>query len=239
VGIDYQQITKDFKEGDIVQRYFPAYVAMSPFVGRVTAVHRGTGFCDVQWPHGNERVSSDELVRTNPELVRYLPSSLDTSFQTIEVMKARKAAVQGIWRTVEVPPSFHREVAYLWSKGLNEVQAYDEVWKRHASMYSDEVLRDEVLKFYRVARNLVELRIQSALNTKAAAYWVAQNRQYRVSQQEAASRKPACPRCGTGMRRATYKMHEGNRVRLFACPKDLFLIKEEHLLGPTGSPVVW
>jgi len=41
------------------------------------------------------------------------------------------------------------------------------------------------------------------------------------------------------MRKTTYKMDKGTRARLFACPKDLFLIKQESILGPEGQPVEW
>jgi len=93
-------------------------------------------------------------------------------------------------------------------------------------------------KFYLVAGNLTELRIQQHA-TKTAAYWVAQNRQYRVTSEELGAMKPGCPKCGRQMRKTTYKMTKGQRERLFACPKCLFLIKREHLLGPDGQPIGW
>jgi hypothetical protein len=34
-------------------------------------------------------------------------------------------------------------------------------------------------------------------------------------------------------------MSKGERHRLFACPKDLYLIKMDNLLGPDGNPVGW
>lgn len=240
MAIDYWKLTRDFKEGMAVQKFFPGYDAISPFTGCVTAVHRGLGVVDVQWPHGNERCFPDELVICNPAIVRYLPPTLDQSMLTYDVQKARKTANAGpkLWRTYEVTPGFHRDLATLWIRGASEVQAYDEMWHRHASMTSDDVLREEVTQFYTVAKNLADLRLsQHAMKT--AAYWGAQNRQYRVSQQEVTSRVPTCPKCGTGMKKTTYKMQKGSRVRLFACPKDLFLLRQNDLLGPDGTPVTW
>ena len=242
MGIDYWQLAKDFSDGDPVQKYLPGHPGgLSPFIGRVTAVHRGLGMIDVQWPTGNERVSADELVRVNPELARWLPPTLDQSYSAYDIQQARKlwaSSRQNLWRTTELPAGFHRELARLWLKGANEVCAYDDLWGRYASQTPDDILRDETAKFYRLACNLVELRIQQHAQ-KTAAYWVAQNRTYRATRDELGAKKPACPKCGTKMRKTTYKMDQGARARLFACPKDLFLIKVTDILGPEGEPVEW
>lgn len=239
MGIDFWTLTKDFKNGMTVQKVFPRWDGLSPFVGRVTAVHPGLGCIDVQWPHGNERCFSDELVIVNPAIMRFLPPTLDQSTLTYDVAKARKEASTGkLWRTIEVPPGFHKDLAKLWSKGAGEIQAYDELWYRYASVTPDDVIRDEVSKFYLVGSNLATLRL-SQHATRTAAYWAAQNRQYRVTQQELSTRQPQCPKCGTVMKKTIYKMHKGDRVRLFACPKDLFLLRQDDLLAPDGGPVVW
>lgn len=238
--IDYWRLTRDFKPGDTVQKYIPSATGMlSPFIGRVTSVHRGLGCVDVQWPFGVERVSSDEVVRINPELQRYLPPTLDQSYASYD-QRAKQASGAGVrWRTVELPAGFHRDLAFLWTKKATEVAAYDQLWRKYNSLGApDDGLRDEVGIFYRVARNLVGVRAQEVAR-KSAAYWTAQNRQYRVTQQELTARKPNCPKCGGGMRRTVYQMAEGAKHRLWACPTDLFLVKQEHFLGSDGTPVEW
>lgn len=237
--IDFWQLTKDFTPGAVVQKFVPGYGGLSPFVGRVTAVHRGLGCVDVQWPFGVERVTPDELVRVNPNLCIYLPPSLDQSYLSQDILKGRKASGLQLWRTVELPQGFHRDLAACWSHGLSDVAAYDRVWTRHAAFGAqDDAIRDEVLKFYAAASNLNEMRLRVHA-TRTAAYWAAQNRQYRVTSEEVGARKPACPKCGTMMRKTTYKMDKGARVRLWGCPKDLFLVKTTDLLGPGGEPVEW
>ncbi len=237
--IDYWKLTKDYKIGDAVQKMAPDWASLSPFVGKVTAVHPGIGFCDVQWPFGIERISPEELVKVNPALMRYLPPTLDQSYSTVEqeIAQARTASKK-LWRTTEVPPGFHRDLAQMWSVKANEVAAYDELWHRYATSADDASIRDEVAKFYQVASGLAELRIQQAA-TKTAAYWAAQNRKFRVTQQELQNMTPSCPKCGTPMRKTTYKMHKGTCIRLFACPNDLYLLKRDDLLAPDGGPVVW
>ena len=238
--IDFWELAKDFKTGQAVQKYMPGDPGgLSPFVGRVTAVHRGLGMIDVQWPTGNERVSSDELVVVNPALQRYLPPSLDQTYLGYDTLRERQASSQPLWRQIEVPQGFHKDLARLWLRKASDVVAYDDMYRRYALLgVSDDLIRDEVAKFYQVASNLVDLRLQNHAR-KTAAYWVAQNRQYRVTQEEIEGRRPLCPKCGKKMRKTTYKMEEGARQRLWACPKDLFLIKQDHMLGPGGEPVVW
>jgi hypothetical protein len=242
--IDFWKLVKDFSQGDTVQRFAPGAggYSLSPFVGRVTAVHRGLGVLDVQWPYGNERMSPDEVVRVDPKITSWLPPEFDQSYDSYDIQKARArwASANGsLWRGSDLPAGFYTEVAKAWSKGASEVGAYDAVWHRFAAQgVADESLRSEVAKFYQVATRLTDLRIQQSTK-KAAAYWVSQNRQYRATQSELEGRKPSCPKCGTAMRRTTYKMDKGARMKLFACPKDLFLIKTEALLGPQGEPVGW
>lgn len=241
--IDFWELAKDFKAGDTVQKFMPGDPGgLSPFIGRVTSVHRGLGNLDVQWPFGVERVCPDEIVRVNPDLQRFLPPTLDQTYDSYDVRsgQAKKASRPTLWRTLEVPAGFHRDLASLWSKRASEVDAYDHLWRKYAAqgMLEDDILKDEIGKFYLVARNLVDLRAKQHAH-KTAAYWASSNRQYRATQEELTARKPFCPKCGTKMKRTTYKMDKGAKHRLWACPKDLFLIKQEHMLGPEGEPVEW
>lgn len=235
--INYWELVKDFKVGDSVQKFMPGHSALSPFYGRVTAVHRGIGFVDVQWPFDNVRETPEDLVRVNPEFLRYLPPM--GTFSWYPGQDTMKQASRSLWRTTEVPAGFHQSLAKLWSKGTHEISAYDELWHRYASMNADdESIRDEVDKFYRFGRNQVEVLLQQEI-PKQATYWVATNRQHRATKQELTGGQPNCPKCGTGMRKTTYKMADGQKTRLFACPQDLYLIKQADILGPSGEPVNW
>jgi hypothetical protein len=234
VAIDFWALTKDFAPGDYVQRVVLGQ-GLTPYMGRVVAVLPGIGFVDVQWPFGNERVSPEELVKMNPKFSPYLPP--EVTFSYFPELKARQASGSA-WRTTEVPAGFHKELARVFHKGAGEVHAYDELWHRYASFSDDEALRDEVGKFYRFASNSLDMFLDYFAQ-KTATYWVSQNRTHRATRSEVDVRKPNCPRCGAQMRKTTYKMAEGQRVRLFACPKDLYLIKQADILGPEGSPVEW
>lgn len=237
--IDYWALTRDYVIGDFVQKYVPSrQMTLSPYVGRVTAVLKGIGFLDVQWPFGNERVSPEEVVKVNRQFAQYLPPEINFSYYPgLEQQQARQASKLP-WRTAELPPGFHKELSKLMHRGASEMQSYDELWHRYASYSNDEVLRDGVTTFYRFADNAMTMFLE-AQAAKQATYWVSQGRQHRATQTEVAARCPNCPKCGTAMRKATYKMAEGMRQRLFACPKDLYLIKQTDILGPTGEPVAW
>jgi hypothetical protein len=233
--IDFWKLTKDFAVGDRVQQVIHG-TGLTPFVGRVLAVMPGIGFVDVQWPFGTERVSPEDLVRMNDTFSPYLPPSV--TFSYFPGYDVTKTAAAGQWRTTEVPPGFHRELAKLYYKGASEVKAYDELWHRFASFSDDASVRDEVSKFYRFAFNACTMYVEQFAR-RTAVYWAAQNRQHRATRSEVEARCPNCPRCGKSMRKATYKMDKGAKMRLFACPKDLFLIKQTDILGPEGQPVEW
>lgn len=243
MAIDYWDLAKSFGLGDIVQKYAPTYCALSPFVGRVTAVLPGIGFVDVQWPYGNSRESPEDLVKVNPQFSLYLPPATDFSYYP--GWDATHKASTSVWNTQAVPPEFYKELSGMWAKQQTEIAAYDEMWHRYAGQnWGDEALRDEVAKFYLFATNTVDVMIQQAVRestrtAKTAAYWVSEGRQYRCTKTELKSRRPNCPKCGTPMRKTIYKMDEGRRARLFACPKDMHLVKQTNFVGPDGQAVEW
>lgn len=232
MSIDYWTLTRDFAEGDFVQRILPGQ-GITPYVGRVLAVMRGIGFIDVQWPFGTERVSPEEVLKVSQKSW-FFPPTLTFSYFPGQDAQSKNAG----WRTTELPQGFHKELARLYYKGASEIRAYDELWQRFASCSDDAAIRDEVSKFYHVGSGLLDLILERAA-VKTATYWAGQNRQHRATKSEVDAGRPNCPKCGTPMRRTTYKMAEGQRMRLFACPKDLFIIKQTDILGPGGDPVSW
>ena len=238
--IDFWRAARNFQKGDTVQKWFlePGVSALSPFVGQVLAVHRGLGFCDVQFPYGTERVSAEELIQVDPKITGILPPALDLTRTTYDTERAReKWASTSRWASEKLPPTFYKDLSAQWGKGASEMDAYDNLWHAHQAA-ADSVLKDEIQKFYRLASKLPDLRLSNHIQ-KTATYWVAQGRQYRVTSEEIQAKRPQCPKCGTKMKRTTYKMEKGARHRLFACPKDLFLIKSEAILGPLGEPLGW
>lgn len=241
--IDYWKLTRDFSQGDVVQKIDVIDGDLSPYVGRVTAVLRGIGCLDVQWPFGNERVFPDDVVKVNPKFLRYLPPSLDQTYMTIEIEKARKVGSASPWRK-DLPPKVYVDLARYWHGKVGEVVAYDNLYRTLAPNVDDGALREEVGKFYSFARNAGIMLVQQvaesqSFTNRSAAYWVAQNRTYRATSDDISLGKPSCPKCAKAMRRATYKMHEGAKVKLFACPKCLFLLDPVSILGPSGEPHTW
>ncbi len=56
--VDYQQRASEFAVGDIV---YPFMSGNSDNSGRVMAVYPAIGMCDVEWPHGSERMAVEDL----------------------------------------------------------------------------------------------------------------------------------------------------------------------------------
>jgi len=238
VAIDYWALAKEFSQGDVVQKINYIDGDLSPYVGTVTAVLKGIGVLDVQWPFGNERVFPDDVVRVNPQFIRFLPPQFDQSYVTVEIERARKeASSKSLW-SKQFQPSVYVELARHWHKGASEVIAYDDLYRALCPNVDDEALRTEVAKFYLFAKNAGEVRIEAHLQ-KAAAYGGSQNRQYRATFQDIKAGRPSCPKCSNKMRRSTYRMQEGARHKVFACPKCLYIIDPVSILGPSGEPHQW
>lgn len=237
--IDFWALSKDFRAGDLVQKFMPGRSEVSPYTGRVITVLSGIGFLDVQWPFGAERVSPEEVVKVNPEFARFLPPTLNTSYYPGYDAAPPKTAAGKFWRTIEVPPGFHKHLARVYHSGAAPLQAYDELWHRFRQA-DDESLRDEISKFYRVAYNMVTALVLEQARHKDAAYWAGSDRKYRATKTELSSKKLSCPNCKDGpMRRATYKMQGGQRVKLLACTACMHLVKQADILGPDGESVEW
>jgi hypothetical protein len=80
----------------------------------------------------------------------------------------------------------------------------------------------------RVARNFV----------KKSLYWHARDRKYRVSREEHTNGQYRCPTrgCSGHLRRATYKMEDGQHVKLHACPSCMFMIRSADILDDHCAP---
>lgn len=232
--IDFWEIAKNFKTGDVVQRFLPFAQgdALSPFVGKVLVSHPGLGVVDVQWPHGHQRISADEIVLVNPKITKYLPLNLDQAYSTYDMSKI------AAWKLDRVPGEFLGDLSQLWSNKKSDLDSYDVLWRKYSNFVDDLTIKSLTLKFYDVGRRMAKLRMASHIR-KNAAYWVAQGRQYRATKEEIQSKRFLCPKCGTLMKNATYRMEKGTRVRLLACPKDLFLIERTSMLDPDGKALVW
>ena len=111
--IDYWKLSREFAQGDFVQKVDVIGGDLGPYVGRVTAVHRGFGCLDVQWPFGYERVFPDDVVKMNPAVAQVLPPALlDQTPLTYDVAKARSASAPTTpWRVRALPPKLYIDLA--------------------------------------------------------------------------------------------------------------------------------
>jgi hypothetical protein len=87
------------------------------------------------------------------------------------------------------------------------------------------------------SRSVMTQRVAQAF-VKKSLYWHARDRKYRVSRNEHASGSYGCPAkaCGGTLRRASYKMEDGQMVKLHACPRCLFMIRASDILDDHCAP---
>ena len=74
------------------------------------------------------------------------------------------------------------------------------------------------------------------LFVKKSLYWRARDRKYRVSREEKSGGHMRCPAkaCAGHLRKATYKMEDGRKVKLHACPECLFMIRASDIIDEGG-----
>jgi hypothetical protein len=120
--------------------------------------------------------------------------------------------------------------------GLSDLETYHLVTASKGSYgEADLRLRASISSYYRTASD-----ISCHLRSKVAAYWAGKDRKYRATRSELKSRKVTCPNCkSTDMRRTTYKMEAGQRVKLFACSSCFHLIRQSDVLDNLGGSVDW
>jgi hypothetical protein len=175
-------------------------------VGRVVAVYPGIGMVDVQWPHTAYRHPVEDLQLINPGDDPYVaPMHEDVPGGPGSQAELSEGAPQGNVIEEETP---RVELVHEVGSGGLKLARLEEMGSR-------------------VARAFV----------KKSLYWHARDRKYRVSRDEHASGSYRCPtRCCEGhLRRATYMMEDGRKVKLHACPQCLFMIRASDILAPEGG----
>lgn len=213
--IDHQALAADFKVGDYVQKIAPSrgkeYAI--PLVGRVDAVHTGIGFVDVAFPWGSDRISPEYLKRLDgapPVVTDFLDSYERRKNGSVSLItKISSLHLNAVGEVYETALQM-REV------GIKERDAYHKMASRWSSEYGLGVIQEAISFAYEPS-------------LKVAIYWKERGRQYVPSKEERESGVLKCPRCKVEMGRTVYK----KRMKLYACPECLFLIKPCDLIDPS------
>jgi hypothetical protein len=242
-------MTRDLSEvlgpGALVQRKSQGWATLTPYAGTVESVDAKAKTASVKWAHGVRTETIASLVELpDASLESRLPQSLRVGHCGCPCNheSGEGESPEENWDEDALPPGFYPDLARRFHDGESDIDSYLALSRDAAQDKRDQVL-DHVNQFYCLAQSLARGALVRSIRTasaeKTAAYWVARNRRYRVSKTEQASGAPSCPKCCTRMRRVTYKMRDGDRVRLFLCPDDHFLIRETDLVGPKGQCPPW
>lgn len=171
--------------------------------GRVVAVWPGIGMVDVQWPHTNNRHPVEDL---------QIISAGDDPFVTPrhEDVPGGPGSQDGVSSGAPQNNFIEREEPRVEDvREVNKKAAVDPVVMRRMA-----------------------LRVAAAF-VKKSLYWHARDRKYRVSREEHITGAYHCPSrgCDGTMRQATYKMENGCKVKLHACPTCLFMIRSADIMA--------
>ena len=169
--------------------------------GRVVAVWPGIGMVDVEFPHTSYRMPVETLQIISP--------GDDTHIAPMHQTIPGGAGTVG-----EVPEGASQDKELIeWEDP--RVELVHEV---------DAPKKPDLRKLAsRVARAFV----------KRSLYWHARDRKYRVSREEHNASAYQCPirGCEGQLKRGTYKMQDGAKIKLHACPSCLFMIKTSDMFA--------
>ena len=218
--IDEVQLTSQFQAGEVVQLISMTRDGTVPYFGRVTAVHENIGLLDVETDFGNFRLSPLEVSQVDVKERDYFE---DTGYSSWEKEKARQRQ-----QAKDVAEDYRskfrrvsRKVSSLKNKGFSEMKAYDILFKKHSSYYSDADIKQAVRFTYSEKRDHV-------MSNKKALYWKEKGRHYCPSKSERSEGVFHCPKCKTELQKATYRKY----TKLYVCPDCLWMIAPEDLIDP-------
>lgn len=206
--IDVQRLARQFKVGDsVIITSHTGGIKNTPLIGRVTAVLSSIGFVDVQTPSGNARISPEDLVLDNSIDTSYL---LDTSEQTWERRRALRIAKR--YETTRLYPLI-RVAREELNQGVPEVVAYDRMFRKHSSDFSDDEIKTSV--------------VLASIFNKEALYWKSQGRMYSPTRCELETGIFTCPKCKSNLIKTNYRLHQSLHVcpecSWSICPEDIVM----------------
>lgn len=237
--IDYWTLVRDYNRGDVVQVINTVNGDLSPFTGQVTAVHRGTGFVDVQWPWGNVRHSVEEVVRVNPMRINHFPPIVDTSYSAWDIAQSRVEDGTSIGYSYANPTNVPKErrvtarftrnlqklhivAAKAWFDKCDEMEAYDRLYKDLGKHFPDGSIKQAISTVYKSAEEW---------GNRFSLYWAAPDRQYKATRGETGCGTYTCPHDKSPLKKSNYKRREGKSVNLLVCPSCLFVVKQNDIIG--------
>jgi len=153
---------EDFCVGDTVRKWVSER-SVTPYVGIVTNIHPGIHKLDVQWPRGNMREDPEEIIKVNP--IFGIPSvSQDTGYGSYDKSlseklhgKIPKRVMPSDKMPIRIAHTFANkiignivdDIVDCYKGNLNEVQAYNQVYRKYSNTCSDFIIRSSIQKVYR------------------------------------------------------------------------------------------
>ena len=152
---------EDFKPGDCVRKFVTEW-NVTPFVGVVTHVVPATYKVWVQWPIEQTAESPETLIKVNPQIYG-LPTVIhDMGYSSYEKDLSDKR--YGIPRQASNQEKMAIRIAHTFAtdvvgrlvddivecknQELNDVQAYNRVYEKYATICSDYIMQSSIKRIY-------------------------------------------------------------------------------------------
>ena len=153
---------EDFCVGDCVRKFISEQ-AVTPFIGIVTHIVPSTYKVWVQWPVEHSQESPETLVKVNPVIFGMPTVRKDQGYSSYEKSISERLHGQIPKRASEQSKMVLRiahtfattvvgklvdDIVTHLEKGLSEVQAYNRIYDKYASICSDYIMQSSIKKVY-------------------------------------------------------------------------------------------
>lgn len=202
---DYQARGREFSVNDLVH----PVGAGAMDIGRVSAVWPGIGMVQVEFSYGSRQYPVEDVERLNPENTDVMP----TMTENVPGGSEDKPTV-----SAGRPPVPTGKGGLETGTGKDTTEPGQTVGPTNAPAASRTAMDADSL-----ARAFV----------KKSLYWHSADRNYRATKTEFDGKHYLCPKCPgpdkPKLRKAIYKMREGERSRVYVCPNCTFIVKQDNI----------
>jgi hypothetical protein len=153
---------EDFKPGDCVRKWINAW-NVTPFVGIVTHIAPAACKVWVQWPIEHTSESPETLIKVIPEVFGLPSMTKDHGYDSYEkglsekfYGRVPKTASERDKMAIRIAHTFATDVVGKLvddivshrENGLSDVQTYNRIYSKYATVCSDYIMRSSIKKIY-------------------------------------------------------------------------------------------
>lgn len=147
-----------FERGECVRK-FVSETAVTPYIGVVTKAVPSTYKVWVQWPTEHTQEDPERLIKVNPAISGLPTVTKDMGYDSYEkrlssqipqrVLAENQMAIRVAHTfATSVVGKLVNDISECYDRGLNDIQAYNDIYQKYGTICSDYIIRSSIEKIY-------------------------------------------------------------------------------------------